>query len=113
MSTRRLTPEQLTPRKTEMHCRFSFDTTRRIYEISEALDERLNYVVSLLVDTILPYVQIEEVCEPHKVVQITLPYAEQRQEPRKPSQRKVVIRKPDYYDDDEYEGRHGYEEYGR
>lgn len=59
--------------RTEIHCRFSVATMKRLAEIAEATGNHLNRTVAILVDTILPYVQIEEVTEPHKVVSITLP----------------------------------------
>lgn len=59
--------------RTEIHCRFSVATMKRMAEIAEATGNHLNRTVAVLVDTILPYVQIETVTEPHKVVSITLP----------------------------------------
>lgn len=59
--------------RTEIHCRFSVATMKRLAEIAETTGNHLNRTVAILVDTILPYVQIEEVTEPHKVVSITLP----------------------------------------
>lgn len=64
--------------RTEIHCRFSVATMKRLAEIAEATGNHLNRTVAILVDTILPYVQIEEVTEPHKVVSITLPEKEVR-----------------------------------
>ena len=61
--------------RTEIHCRFSVATMRRLAEIAEATGNHLNRTVAVLVDTILPYVQIETVTEPHKKVSITLPDA--------------------------------------
>jgi hypothetical protein len=61
--------------RTEIHCRFSVATMKRLAEIAEATGNHLNRTVAVLVDTILPYVQIETVTEPHKVVSITLPDA--------------------------------------
>ena len=59
--------------RTEIHCRFSVATMKRLAEIAEATGNHLNRTVAILVDTILPYVQIETVTEPHKKVSITLP----------------------------------------
>ena len=61
--------------RTEIHCRFSVATMKRLAEIAEATGNHLNRTVAVLVDTILPYVQIETVTEPHKKVSITLPEA--------------------------------------
>ena len=58
---------------TSIHCRFSVATMKRLSEIAEATGQHMNRTVAVLVDTILPYVQISEVTEPHKVVKITLP----------------------------------------
>lgn len=63
--------------RTEIHCRFSVATMKRLAEIAEATGNHLNRTVAVLVDTILPYVQIEEVTEPHKVVTITMPDREE------------------------------------
>ena len=65
--------------KTEIHCRFSVATMKRISEIAEATGSHMNRTVAVLVDMILPYVQITEVTEPHKVVRITLPDKEARE----------------------------------
>lgn len=59
--------------KTEIHCRFSVATMKRLAEIAEATGNHMNRTVAILVDTILPYVSIEEVTEPRKKVSITLP----------------------------------------
>ena len=64
--------------RTEIHCRFSVATMKRLAEIAEATGNHLNRTVAVLVDMILPYVQIETVTEPHKVVSITLPGKEGR-----------------------------------
>ena len=58
---------------TSIHCRFSVATMKRLAEIADATGNHLNRTVAVLVNTILPYVQISEVTEPHKVVRITLP----------------------------------------
>lgn len=63
--------------RTEIHCRFSVATMKRLAEIAEATGNHLNRTVAVLVDMILPYVQIETVTEPHKVVSITLPGKEE------------------------------------
>ena len=54
------------------------DENKVYTEIAEATGNHLNRTVAVLVDTILPYVQIETVTEPHKVVSITLPGKEGR-----------------------------------
>ena len=59
--------------KTEIHCRFSVATMRRLAEIAEATGNHLNRTVAILVDTILPYVQIETVTEPCQRVFIETP----------------------------------------
>ena len=59
--------------RTEIHCRFSVATMRRLAEIAEATGNHLNRTVAILVDTILPYVQIEEVTAPVKQVYIQTP----------------------------------------
>ena len=59
--------------KTEIHCRFSVATMRRLAEIAEATGNHLNRTVAILVDTILPYVQIETVTEPVRRVFIETP----------------------------------------
>lgn len=59
--------------KTEIHCRFSVATMKRIAEIAEATGNHMNRTVAILVDTILPYVSIETVTEPHSKVCIQLP----------------------------------------
>lgn len=59
--------------KTEIHCRFSVQTMKRLAEIAEATGNHLNRTVAILVDTILPYVQIETVTEPHQRVYIQTP----------------------------------------
>ena len=59
--------------KTEIHCRFSVATMRRLAEIAEATGNHLNRTVAILVDTILPYVQIEEVTEPVRRIFIETP----------------------------------------
>lgn len=59
--------------RTEIHCRFSVATMKRLAEIAEATGNHLNRTVAVLVDTILPYVQIEEVTEPVKQVYIQTP----------------------------------------
>lgn len=56
-----------------IHCRFSMETMQRIVEITEVTGSTLNRTIATLVETILPYVQIETVTEPHQVVSITLP----------------------------------------
>lgn len=59
--------------RTEIHCRFSVATMRRLAEIAEATGNHLNRTVAVLVDAILPYVQIEEVTAPVKQVYIQTP----------------------------------------
>ena len=59
--------------RTEIHCRFSVATMRRLAEITEATGNHLNRTVAILVDTILPYVQIETVTEPCQRVFIETP----------------------------------------
>ena len=59
--------------KTEIHCRFSMATMKRIAEIAEATGNHMNRTVALLVDAILPYVTIETVTEPHTRVYIQTP----------------------------------------
>lgn len=59
--------------KTEIHCRFSVGTMKRLAEIAEATGNHMNRTVAILVDTILPYVSIEEVTEPRKRVYIQTP----------------------------------------
>lgn len=56
-----------------IHCRFSMETMQKIVEITGVTGSTLNRTIATLVETILPYVQIEEVTEPHKKVSITLP----------------------------------------
>ena len=59
--------------RTEIHCRFSVATMKRLAEIAEATGNHLNRTVAILVDTILPYVQIETVTEPCQRVFIETP----------------------------------------
>ncbi len=59
--------------KTEIHCRFSVQTMKRLAEIAEATGNHLNRTVAILVDTILPYVKIETVTEPCQRVFIETP----------------------------------------
>ena len=59
--------------KTEIHCRFSVATMKRLAVIAEATGNHLNRTVAILVDAILPYVQIEEVTAPVKQVYIQTP----------------------------------------
>lgn len=59
--------------KTEIHCRFSVATMKRIAEIAAAAGIHMNRTVAILVDTILPYVTIETVTEPHTKVYIQTP----------------------------------------
>lgn len=66
--------------KTEIHCRFSVATMKRLAEIADATGNHLNRTVAVLVDTILPYVNIDTVTEPHKVVRITLPDKEDKKQ---------------------------------
>ena len=65
--------------KTEIHCRFSVATMKRIAEIAEASGLHMNRTVALLVDAILPYVTIETVTEPHRKVFIQMPGKEVEQ----------------------------------
>ena len=59
--------------KTEIHCRFSLATMKRLSEIAEATGNHMNRTVAILVDAILPYVTIETVTEPHQRVFIEAP----------------------------------------
>lgn len=59
--------------KTEIHCRFSVQTMRRIAEIAEATGNHMNRTVAILIEAILPYVTIETVTEPHRKVFIQTP----------------------------------------
>ena len=59
--------------KTEIHCRFSVATMKRLAEIAEATGNHMNRTVAILVDAILPYVTIETVTEPHQRVFIEAP----------------------------------------
>ena len=59
--------------KTEIHCRFSVGTMKRLAEIAEATGNHMNRTEAILVDAILPYVTIETVTEPHQRVFIEAP----------------------------------------
>lgn len=59
--------------RSEIHCRFSTATMRRLEEIAAATGQHLNKTVAALVDMILPYVEIETVSEPRQKVFVNLP----------------------------------------
>lgn len=57
----------------EIHCRFKEKTFNQIAEIAERSELSLNKTVAILVELVLPFIEIKEITQPRTEIVVNLP----------------------------------------